>query len=77
MMLKYFKYITPVADENIVNNQIVTEKDNWGAQVFQEYSKYFSVITAPLETKFGSYKHVQKIVATANIRATENYQNIQ
>ena len=34
MMLKYFKYITPVADERIVNNQIITEKDNWGAQVF-------------------------------------------
>ena len=56
-LLKFFVYYMPVAEDKFVSNQILIEKDNWGAQGMRKYSKSYSLITEYLETKFFTAKH--------------------
>ena len=76
-LLKHFLHSMPVAEENLVKNQIVTEKENWGYQELKEFLKSYYLIAYYVETSFGKDKFFIANSNNGEFDGNTKYQNIQ
>ena len=53
----YFTETTALTNEEFERNKVVIKKEHRGAEGSKEYSRAYSLITEPLEHKFGASKH--------------------